>query len=186
MNVKQFCNRQRSCGRMAQTFAALHPELTHTLIPNVHHEGQRDLVATMFRLISGATAYAEWLEYTGYLGTESWHTAFLHQVFSMQFQLGLLDAAPEMNANDVANFLEMMVRTQFSRFSVEVGFAIFGEQFNLDPSNSSNRSSTPVIFKFKNLRIKVPRNLYQKLLNSGKFRVFYRYIKRHFDISRYK
>lgn len=164
MTVLQFCKRQRMAGRMAKHFVSLHQELKPLLLPNVHHVGNKENISIILRLISGLKAYTEWLELSGYLGTEAWHTDLLHSVFLIEFQLGVLDASYEFDSEECSNFLEMILRTNLVSLNRNIGLTLFGTNLKFDPSNQVNSNEKVKKFKVGFITLSLSQKTFQKLL----------------------
>jgi glycosyltransferase involved in cell wall biosynthesis len=166
MSVLQFCKRQRMAGRMAKHFVTLHGELAPLLLPKVHHSGIKENISIILRLISGLKAYVEWLEISGYLGTEEWHTDLLHCVFLIEFQMGTLDASYEFSSEECSNFLEMILRTNLDNLNRSIGFTLFGTNLRFDPSHQVNSNQKVKKFKIGFIKISLSRKAFQKLSQS--------------------
>jgi glycosyltransferase involved in cell wall biosynthesis len=149
MKVLQFCNRQRTAGRMAVKFVQIHPELEQMLTPMSNSQGDPINISIILRLVDGFQAYAEWLEHTGYLGTEEWHTDLLHSLFHIYFRLGILDESPASNSKKLSNELEALLRQNLLNLSRNIGYTVFGNLVSFDPSNGSKYQSSVRKSKFK-------------------------------------
>jgi glycosyltransferase involved in cell wall biosynthesis len=142
MKVSQFCNRQRTAGRMAVKFVQIHPELQQLLTPVSGNIGDPDNISIVLRLIDGLQAYLEWLELTGYLGTEEWHTDLLHSLFHVYFRLGILDEISGLDSSKLSNELEALLRQNLLNLGRNIGFTILGNMVNFDPSTKSRQNKT--------------------------------------------
>jgi hypothetical protein len=163
MSVLQFCKRQRMAGRMAKQFVALHEELKPLFIPKANYTGDKENISIILRLISGLKAYAEWLEFSGNLGTEEWHKDLLHCIFLIEFQMGILDASYEFSSEECSNFLEMILRTNLLNLNRSIGFTLFGTNINFDPSTKINTNASVKKFKIGFFKIALSQKTIQKL-----------------------
>ena len=170
MKVLQFCNRQRTAGRMAVKFVQIHPELEQLLTPVAGKVGDPNNISIIFRLIDGLQAYVEWLELSGYLGTEEWHTDLLHSLFHIYFCLGILDETAPSNSNSLSNELEGLLRENLSRLSRNVGYSVFGGLVNFDPSIGSKQQGKINRSKFKvgPLTISLSPKIVQRIISNKK------------------
>jgi glycosyltransferase involved in cell wall biosynthesis len=168
MKVLQFCNRQRTAGRMAVKFVQIHPELEQILTPMSGNVGDPINISIILRLIDGLQAYAEWLELTGYLGTEEWHTDLLHSLFHIYFRLGILDESSAMNSKKLSNELEALLRQNLLNLSKNIGYTVFGNQFNFDPSIESKYVGKIKTSKFKvgPITVALSPNTIHRIINS--------------------
>jgi glycosyltransferase involved in cell wall biosynthesis len=137
MKVSQFCTRQRTAGRMAVKFVQIHPELGQLLTPASGNIGDPKNISIILRLIDGLQAYVEWLELTGYLGTEEWHIDLLHSLFHIYFRLGVLDEVSGLDSSRLCNELEALLRQNLSNLGRNIGFTVLGDTVNFDPSSKS-------------------------------------------------
>jgi glycosyltransferase involved in cell wall biosynthesis len=149
MKVLQFCNRQRTAGRMAVKFVEIHPELDQLLTPKSANLGDPNNISIILRMIDGLQAYVEWLEHTGFLGTEEWHRDLLHSLFQIYFRLGILDQSSGINASLLSNELEALMRQSLLSLTRNVGYSVFGGLVNFDPSNALRPQSKAGRTKFR-------------------------------------
>ena len=149
MKVLNFCERQRAAGAMAVKFVELHPELENLLTPRTHHVGDPKNISVIMRLIDGLQAYVEWLEITGYLGTEDWHRDLLHSLFKIYYRLGIIDKMPMDDSNLMGNELEGLLRTTLLELGHKIGFTVLGRLVSFDPTQRMTVGSSMQRTRFK-------------------------------------
>ena len=160
MGVNQFCARQRTAGRMAAKFTELQPSVKGLLLPKTQIIGQAIEISVVLRMIDGIQAYAEWLECTGMLGTESWHTDLLHVLFSIYFNLGVIDQLDQRDSVAFSLQLYSLIDQSFTDLSRSVGYTVFGQKVDLNSNNFSQ--SKKIVYTFLKFKIKVsPRTIHR-------------------------
>jgi glycosyltransferase involved in cell wall biosynthesis len=182
MSVNQFCARQRTAGRMAVKFAELQPSVKELLLPKTRIFAQSIEVSIVLRMIDGIQAYAEWLESTGVLGTESWHTDLLHVLFSIYFNLGVIDQLDQSDSAALSMQLFVLMDQSLTDLSRNVGYTVFGQNVNFN----SNMLPQNKKFEYSVWKIKVklhPRTIHRIMGNKVLFKT-YTWLKSAFRISR--
>lgn len=170
MKVSQFCNRQRTAGRMAVKFVQIHPELEQLLTPISGNIGDPNNISIILRLIDGLQAYVEWLEFTGYLGTEEWHTDLLHSLFHVYFRLGILDEISGFDSSKLSNELEALLRQNLLNLGRNIGFTTLGNMINFDPSTKSKQVNafSKKRYKIGPLAVSISPETIHKVINNRK------------------
>jgi glycosyltransferase involved in cell wall biosynthesis len=186
ISVLEFCNRQRSAGSMAVEFVQLHPELEHFLTPKAHNIGDPKNISIILRLIDGLQAYVEWLEITGYLGTEEWHRDLLHSLFGVYFRLGIIEKYTIDDSSILSNELEGLLRTTLLNLSRNIGFTIFGNLVNFDPTTASKSMSSAAKIKYRVGVVTIPIRVttIHRIVNHKLLRQLYLKAKKHIGIKK--
>lgn len=125
--VADFCNRQIAAGKMASTFAGMHPEIRSVLIPETNFDASNiSNVPHILNIVEGIKSYCLMLEKRGELGCEAWHSSLLHLLFKAEYLLGISSNYDFENQGHLSFFLNRMIEELFENFSRDVSMKILG------------------------------------------------------------
>lgn len=184
MSVHQFCERQRTAGRMAVNFCKLHPEIGGLLLPSIKQKGEIEGISLILSIFSGYLSYVEWLENRGILGTEAWHTDLLHDLFALYFQLGVLDASDDWSSQKIADFLESILQEHLEYLNRNIGLTLFGTEFKMVVSDTKIDLPSNTFKFFGMFRIRIPRSWIRRLMQNAFLRGFYLRIRKYGLVSK--
>jgi hypothetical protein len=171
---------------MAVRFVQIHPELENFLTPKSHNIGDPKNISVVLRLIDGLQAYVEWLEITGYLGTEEWHRDLLHELFKVYFRLGVIENYAIDKPSILCDELEGLLRTTLSTLGRNIGLTVFGNQVNFDPSVATKKASNATKIKFRVGFVTIPIKVtsIHHIMNYKLLRIIYLKTKKLMGIKR--
>jgi hypothetical protein len=156
---------------MAVKFAELQPSVKDLLLPKARIVGQSIEISIVLRMIDGIQAYAEWLESTGMLGTESWHTDLLHVLFSIYFNLGVIDQLDQSDGIALSMQLFTLIDQSLTDLSRNVGYTVFGQNVNFNSNNISHHKK--IEYSVWKIKIKLdPRTIHRIMKNRVLFKTY--------------